>query len=375
MVGIKYVAPIMEPTGYGEAARDYAKSMLIAGVDLTIDPINVGQASYVNHGPTQELIAPLVRRQISYSAVISHCSPEQWHETVEPGKLNIGMFAWETDKLPTLWANEIANMRPKEVWLPSQFNVDVCVQSGVTNPLYIMPHIVDLSSASRVHKKLDFKDVPPETFMFYSIFQWTQRKNPEGLLAAYFSEFTQADDVTLILKTYDFGFERKHKESLTSKVVDIRRSMGSLNLPHMLLVMDLLSHNQVIQLHNRGDCYVAPHRGEGWGYPIATAMGMGKPVISTGWSGNLEYMNEDNSYLLNYQLTPVTSMLWSPWYNAKQMWAEPDIAHLKKCMRHCYETRGEADPKREQAERDMCKYSPEEIGLRIKNRVEYLRGL
>ena len=45
------------------------------------------------------------------------------------------------------------------------------------------------------------------------------------------------------------------------------------------------------------DCYVSLHRSEGFGLTIAEAMALGKPAIATAYSGNLEFMTAENSYL------------------------------------------------------------------------------
>jgi glycosyltransferase involved in cell wall biosynthesis len=83
------------------------------------------------------------------------------------------------------------------------------------------------------------------------------------------------------------------------------------------------------------DCYVSLHRAEGFGLTLAEAMYFGRPVIATGYSGNLDFMDPDVSYLVEYDLTPIGS--GSDPYPANGVWAEPDLDHAGRLMRKAVE--------------------------------------
>ena len=88
----------------------------------------------------------------------------------------------------------------------------------------------------------------------------------------------------------------------------------------------------------RSDVVISPHRAEGFGLNLAEAMACGKAVIATGWSGNLEFMNEQNSILLPYQLTPVRDScgIYSGFDRAQ--WAEAEIDAGAKALRDLYDS-------------------------------------
>ena len=83
------------------------------------------------------------------------------------------------------------------------------------------------------------------------------------------------------------------------------------------------------------DAYVSLHRSEGLGLRMAEFMLLGKPVIATNYSGNVDFMNTSNSLLVDYDLVPVGTL---PPYDSEHRWAEPSLEHAALLMRRLYET-------------------------------------
>jgi glycosyltransferase involved in cell wall biosynthesis len=130
---------------------------------------------------------------------------------------------------------------------------------------------------------------------------------------------------------------------LVNEIQEIKKDLKLNHYPEVHLLTDFLSHEQMTQLHKKFHCFVLPHRSEGWGLPHMDAMSYGNPAIATNFSGNVDFMNEGNSYVVPYQLTPTFGMSWFvPWYDGTMYWAEPDLYNLAKTMRHVYENRDEA---------------------------------
>jgi glycosyltransferase involved in cell wall biosynthesis len=191
----------------------------------------------------------------------------------------------------------------------------------------------------------DAKDVTMgkdgDTFVFYSIFQWIERKNPLGLLMAYLTEFNADDNVALVLKTYRINPSRTEQEIIKKEIRGLKETLRLGNWPLVQFFGDLYPTEVIKGFHKRGDCMVLPHRGEGFGIPHAEAMSYGNPVIATRYGGNLEFMTDENSYLVNYQEAPVSGMIFGN-YHGHMVWADPDIMDLRHQMREVFTHREKA---------------------------------
>jgi glycosyltransferase involved in cell wall biosynthesis len=129
-----------------------------------------------------------------------------------------------------------------------------------------------------------------------------------------------------------------------------------------------LSKDEKNGLIAAADCYVSLHRSEGFGYTMAEAMYLGKPVIATGWSGNTDFMSETNSYLVNYKLVKIDSD-YGP-YQRGQTWADPNIGHAASLMRRVVDMPAEAELKGKQAASDIrAKQSVTAVAAIIRDRL------
>ncbi len=88
------------------------------------------------------------------------------------------------------------------------------------------------------------------------------------------------------------------------------------------------------------DCFVSLHRAEGLGLPMLEAITLARPVIATGYSGNMQFMDGESSYLVPFELAPIPEGEWG--FSAGAKWAEPDVAAAASHMRRVYEKQDEA---------------------------------
>jgi glycosyltransferase involved in cell wall biosynthesis len=346
MKGIKYIGPIWDFSGYGEASRNYVLALHRAGVPVTVQPHCFDRnAPPVGSDSERQTLQSLVEKPIDYDIVIVHLTPDLAPAYVEahPDKYVISYTVWETSKLHPYWVGACNKVR--EIWVPSQWNIDSFRESGVTVPMFKVPHGIDPGLYNGIDPELLSSFGSSDTFNFYSVFQWNSRKNPEGLLRAYFNAFQDVGDVKLILKTYIGGGVPAHEEVriLREAVSRVKLDMRLPVFPKVSLITETLSTEQLRALHLFGDAYVAVPYGEGWGLGFMEAGLAGKPVIGTVAGGNLEFMNEENSYLTRYMESFVGGMgTFNPWYLGDQKWFTPDLIHASSLMRYVYDNREEA---------------------------------
>src|SRR5206468_76075 len=130
---------------------------------------------------------------------------------------------------------------------------------------------------------------------------------------------------------------------------------------------------EVNSLMNVADCYVSLHRSEGFGLTIVEAMSLGKPVIATGYSGNMDFMTPANSYPVKYKLIPIDKP-YGPYTGGE--WADPDLDHAAELMDRAYKNRSEAKEIGRRAQAHVLRnLSPVASGALMRQRLLRLAGL
>jgi glycosyltransferase involved in cell wall biosynthesis len=329
----RYTSPCLDYSGYGEAARNDIGSLNSVGMQLTLEiPRYVSDIS--DFGKLGGLIAEMENRELAYKIKIIHSTPDQFKHYAEADKYNIGRLVWETTKLPDEFAEGAKSV--DEIWTTSNECKRVIENQGIKTPVYVIPEAIDTSLD--LDTLQPFKTQISEGFVFYSIFEWIERKNPEALLKAYWSEFKEKDDVALLLKTYRYNFTPDKKREIKSYINRIKNELKLSYYAPVYVYLDLLDKQQIYRLHKTGDCFVSSHRGEGWGIPQMEAMLVGNTMISTGYNGIHEYIEHKKTGLLaDYELKPIRQYAQlNKWYQPGQMWAEVNPIHLQELMRYAY---------------------------------------
>jgi glycosyltransferase involved in cell wall biosynthesis len=107
---------------------------------------------------------------------------------------------------------------------------------------------------------------------------------------------------------------------------------------------------------------------------MAEAMAIGKPVIATGYSGNVDFMNNENSYLIDYAISHVGAECEI--YPPDGEWADPSVEHAAELMRRVYGDPAEAAAKAERGRADVSRLlSPQATGQSMRKRLERLAGM
>jgi glycosyltransferase involved in cell wall biosynthesis/SAM-dependent methyltransferase len=244
-------------------------------------------------------------------------------------RYSIGMWFWEVEQFPERWMSAFDHL--DELWLPTDHIVRAI---GAVSPIPVLKmtlpvEMPPLLPASRASLNL------PEGFMFlfsfdhHSVFE---RKNPLGVIEAYRKAFDPDNGTVLVIKSIN----------AEDALGDHERLMQAASGRPDIHVMDgYLSPHVKNQMMAACDAYVSLHRGEGFGLTMAEAMYQYKPVVATGYSGNLDFMTERNSYLVDHRLVRIGGNA-AP-YPPGGRWAEPDLDHAARLMAQVFEDREESD--------------------------------
>lgn len=332
-MNICYTGPFFDYSGYGEANRHAVAALHAAGCSVQAQTVTYVRDS-ADFGPLGNMIEEMTKTDLKYRIKILHTTPDQYKKYMEPGLYHIGHFFWETTKVPSQFVENLQLM--DEIWTGSLYNKLALEHSGITKPIYVFPQATETGRPIMEPYRIpDF-----DGYLFYSIFEWTDRKNPQALLDAYWHEFQRGEKVGLLLKTYFKDFSRRNKEKISDAIGALKRKSGLTDFPPIFVFSDLMDRHQISRLHNTGDCFVSAHRGEGWGIPQVEAMLHSKPIISTNCGGVHEYLNPDVAMLVPYNQVRVSGMGHSSfWYTPDQSWADINVEELRKCMRYAYDSR------------------------------------
>ncbi|MFC4102569.1 glycosyltransferase [Paenibacillus xanthanilyticus] len=341
--------PLHRKGGLGGASKAYARALRRQGIPVRASssrkvkrPIAAdrGKRVLVYHYPPHTM-NPARAKGLGYNKVV----------------LNT---VWETTRIPARWRQ--AMNRYDAVLVPSRHNLRAMQDSGVKVPVYVAPHGVN----TRAYRPSN----PPARlpggrgrFVFLSVFGFQHRKNPEALLRAYWEEFTEADNVLLVIKTNGCG----PGEDGTWIRSRISRYRASLSIPHrtapLLLLTRHLDSRELKGLYTAAHAFVLPTRGEGVGMPFMEAMASGIPAVATAWGGQMDFLTPSNAFLVPYRLErPAVSMgkrsaisrsFREIFAEKDQLWAEADLGMLKMQMRRAYANPSLCREKGRLARRDM----------------------
>jgi glycosyltransferase involved in cell wall biosynthesis len=250
---------------------------------------------------------------------------------------NIIHLAWEQRDWNTHWRSIYG--RYDEIWAISDFAAQPFREMFGSAKVRVVPNVLLVDDFPATSEAAAQRFTRP-VFRFLFVFDANssmERKNPEAVLAAFTAAFAGsalASQVELVLKVNNLN-----RPEHAGRVAKLRRAAAASGLS---VTFDgrTLSRNEVLLLIASADCYVSLHRAEGFGYTMAEAMYLGVPVIASGYSGNLEYMTPDNSYLV--PCTEQLVQLADGPFQRGSIWGDPDVGAAAEMMRRVVENRAEA---------------------------------
>jgi glycosyltransferase involved in cell wall biosynthesis len=268
-------------------------------------------------------------------------------------RYNIGVWNWELPRFPVEWHDRFEHY--DEIWAGSSMIVNALAPVSPI-PVVRMPPVMTFGQVGDRERGRQRLGLRPDEFAFLFIFDfhsYAERKNPLGTIAAFKRAFGRRDKVRLVIKCVN-----SHSDGATMAAIQEEASDR-----HIQVVAEYMPYGRVTDLMAACDAYVSLHRAEGIGLTIAEAMSMGKPVIATGWSGNVDFMDVSNSYPVSFELTKLSDDVGP--YRAGETWAEPSVDHAAQLVRRVFENRAEAGAKGQTARRHVLEHFSQERVARV----------
>lgn len=362
--GVNVVGHLHGELGMGEAARQ-----LIAALDahrIPVMPIDRHLTDTRTEHPFACVEAPSHAQfgvnVICENALATARCAEVMGEGFFADRYTAGLWFWEVSTFPALWDEAFAVL--DEVWVASD-HVAGAVRPrspiGVTKiPLPVAP--APPAEIGRAELGL------PDGFLFLFVFDHNsvfERKNPLGLIDAFRRAFPAGSGHALVIKAINGDKRPADRDRLRA---------AAAQHPAVHLVEHFHTAGEKNALIAACDCYVSLHRAEGFGLTMAEAMWLGRPVIATGYSGNLEFMAPDTTWLVEHTMRPIGPGC-DP-YPPEGEWADPDLDHAARLMREVAE-HPEASAERAQrgARAIRERHSPEAAGAVIAARLQAMAQL
>ncbi|MDQ6745794.1 MAG: glycosyltransferase family 4 protein [Actinomycetota bacterium] len=363
--GVNVVGYFRSELGTGAAARLVVRAL--DSTEIPALPVHGKTVPLNRQGHTYETSSPQdAVYPVNLICMNADALPEfagQVGESFFAGRYSIGLWFWEISSFLQRWQDSFSLV--EEVWAPTA-HVAGALAALATVPVHTVRLPVQLPTLpERSRAELG---LPEDDFLFLFGFDYLSifaRKNPLAVLDAFRGAVAgRALGARLVLKCINQDHDPEAHRQLVEAIA------GD---PAIVLIDRYLAPEDNIRLSQVCDCYVSLHRAEGFGLGMAEAMWHAKPVIATGYSGNLDFMSASNSLLVDYELVPIGA--GAEPYPPEAMWAAPDVEHAARLMRQVLDDPHAARELGRRAGQEIRRtHSPAAAGEIMYRRLEAIRG-
>jgi len=325
--------------------------------------------------------------------------PEIWMQITVPnefqpvGKYNIGCTAGiESTICPADWIEGINRMNltlvssehAKKVFTESKFemrNKDTNALEKVVNlekPVEVLFEGADIDVYKVLNTPCSLDFNIKEKFAYLFVGHWMagdigeDRKNVGLLVKAFYETFkNKTNKPALILKTSQVGSSYMDREEILNRIKQIRKTVNSKNLPNIYLLHGDFTDEEMNEIYNHSKvkAMVSLTKGEGYGRPLLEFSLVKKPIITTGWSGHLDFLSSEFTCLINGQLTPVHPSTQNQFLLPESMWFSPDHGQIGHYLKDVFENYKNYT---EKAKRQAYKSKNEFSWDKMKDKIELI---
>lgn len=358
--GLNVVGYLRSESGVGRAAREMVAALDAAGVAVL--PVHPHDVPPSRQGVPFATVPPGEAAFGATLLCVTAYETPGFAASVDPaffaGRRTIGLWWWEVDAFPDFMHEGFAHV--DEVWVGTEHIARSIRPHAGATPVHVVRVPVTRPTPTRL-TRADL-GLPVEgplfltTFGYYS--SWI-RKNPAGAIEAFDRAFAPGSGPSLVVKAIDHNAhpaEHAQLEALAARHPDVH------------LVPGYVDEDRMAALVQHADAVLSLHRAEGFGFTPAEAMAAGTPAIATRASGTLEYMTDENAFLVDATTVPIGPE-GAP-YPAEGTWAEPDLDHAATLLRLVAERPDVARQRGARAERDLReRHAPAVAGALMRERL------
>ncbi len=330
--GINVVGYVSSDSGLGDFTRRVHAALEAAHVP-------VGALDYHRTAsPTAADLPPLTTDVVYDTNLITVHADQMGHFAQDHGaqvfhdRTSIAYWFWELSHVPPRIVANVAMV--DEIWAASGFIADAF--RAVTDKPVDVVHVPvpEPRPSERTRPELGLREARFVFLVTLDHLSITDRKNPLGAIHAFERAFPAASDGGPLLMVKTLNGRQRWSEHEQLQLAAARR-------PDITVVDRHVSRADQMALIQHSDCLVSLHRSEGLGLHLMESMWLGTPVIATRYSGNLEFMSDDNSVLIDAGLIPVTDR--QGYYPTDAVWADPDIDQAAEAMQRIVDDRDHRD--------------------------------
>jgi len=329
---INLYSDFFSDTGYASHSRQFANALFKLNKELHVDTIRPD--NYLRDLSSAEY--EMIHSDIfpHETDVMINLPPFYSQVQAQKPKQFIGWCVWEGINIPKYWVPYLHNAT--HIIAPSVHTKDAILNTDPT-----------LKNVEVIHHGVNTKLFRPiqgmkhVKFTFLANKGWARGINDRGgiqwLLKAFCDEFVNETDVRLLVKINVAYNQPQWNLFNELAAIGITPELAK----NCEFIATNIRYNELPNLYAQGDCFVSPTMGDAFNLPCLEAMACGLPVITTNFGGQVDFVNNENGWLVDYSLVDVT---WDMMYEGN-MWAIPDYNHLRKCMREAYTNRDKTQQK------------------------------
>jgi predicted GH43/DUF377 family glycosyl hydrolase len=345
-------------SGYANASKGYVYDLIKKGINVKWTTFLCDQSLTAETTEFDGYINKYRNKNIpenEIDTVIIHSTPDIWQKIIEDlkiqceGKTVIGRTVWEFNKLIPEWVDCINTSQVTEVSVPTKWNKKVFEKSRVNKPIAVDPHLyVDypyksydlkyiLENKSTIIYNGDFNKIDfNSAYKFLTIGQLIPRKGITDTIQSFCKTFTDQEDVLILVKTFRLNHSYEEQLKCLEEIMRVIKDSKNPKHPPVIFIKENLTYDEMQSLHDISDCYVQLTKAEGFGLGIFDSYNKNKPVIVTSHGGQLEFLGNDYTGLIDCEIKPINTenkKFFQFDLDGSYTWAQASIDHAGFLMR------------------------------------------